>query len=113
MTTSTAPATPPVAPAVPSFDHGANVGYLRPGTRLFAAEPSLRMHDNLRRQADQAGIDLHLGPHGAETLPLPDRSVDEVVCPLVLCTVEDPAAWQLALVGQQERSGDLAGIRPY
>jgi ubiquinone/menaquinone biosynthesis C-methylase UbiE len=70
---------------------GANLAYLRPGTRLIAVEPSLQMHERLRRRADEAGIDLHLVTHGAEELPLEDASCDEVICSLVLCTVADPA----------------------
>jgi ubiquinone/menaquinone biosynthesis C-methylase UbiE len=70
---------------------GANLAYLRPGTRLIAVEPSLRMHDRLRRRAEAAGIELTLIPQGAERLPLDDASVDEVICSLVLCTVSDTA----------------------
>jgi ubiquinone/menaquinone biosynthesis C-methylase UbiE len=70
---------------------GANLTYLRPGTRLVAVEPSLQMHDRLRRRAVEAGIDLELVSNGAEDLPLEDASYDEVICSLVLCTVADPA----------------------
>lgn len=69
---------------------GANLGHLRAGTRLLAVEPSLRMHDRLRERAYEAGIDLQLIAHGAESLPLADDSCDEVICSLVLCTVADP-----------------------
>jgi ubiquinone/menaquinone biosynthesis C-methylase UbiE len=69
---------------------GANLAYLRPGTRLVAVEPSRRMHDRLRRRAAAAGVELDLIPHGAEHLPLEDGSMDEVICSLVLCTVADP-----------------------
>lgn len=69
---------------------GANLHYLRPGSRLIAVEPASRMHDRLRRRVRRAGIDLELIPGRAEALPLPDGSVDEVICSLVLCTVGDP-----------------------
>ena len=69
---------------------GANLHHLRPGTHLIAVEPSRRMHDGLRRKAAAAGVQLTLLAHGAEDLPLPDASVDEVICSLVLCTVVDP-----------------------
>ena len=69
---------------------GANFGYLAPGTRLCAVEPSLAMHDRLRSRAEAAGIDLTILATGAEAIPLPDASVDEVICSLVLCTVSDP-----------------------
>ncbi|GAA3732595.1 class I SAM-dependent methyltransferase [Salinactinospora qingdaonensis] len=69
---------------------GANICYLEPGTHLYAIEPSLRMHDRLRQRCASAGIELTILPTGAEAIPLPDASVDEVICSLVLCTVTDP-----------------------
>jgi ubiquinone/menaquinone biosynthesis C-methylase UbiE len=69
---------------------GANLGYLRPGTRLYAIEPNIHMHPRLRRASRSAGVEVTILPTGAETIPLPDASVDEVICSLVLCTVEDP-----------------------
>jgi SAM-dependent methyltransferase len=69
---------------------GANLAHLRPGTRLLAVEPSLKMHDRLRERAAEAGIELQLVAHGAESLPIADASCDEVICSLVLCTVTDP-----------------------
>jgi SAM-dependent methyltransferase len=69
---------------------GANFGHLPRGTHLYAVEPNLRMHARLRRRAAAAGISLTLFGTGAEAIPLPDESVDEVVCTLVLCTVPDP-----------------------
>lgn len=69
---------------------GANLAYLRSRSRLIAVEPSVRMHERLQARAADAGVELELVPHGAEDLPLPDASVDEVVCSLVLCTVTDP-----------------------
>lgn len=69
---------------------GANFGYLPEGTHLYAVEPSLRMHERLRRRAAASGIPLTVLGTGAEAIPLPDDSVDEVICSLVLCTVPDP-----------------------
>jgi predicted acylesterase/phospholipase RssA/SAM-dependent methyltransferase len=71
---------------------GANLSYLAPGTTLIAVEPNLRMHDRLRERSEKAGVELILVAGGAESIPLPDGSVDEVICSLVLCTVKDPAA---------------------
>ena len=70
---------------------GANIQYLPAGTRLYAIEPSLRMHERLRRRCAAAGVDVTIVATGAEAIPLPDASVDEVICSLVLCTVSDPA----------------------
>lgn len=71
---------------------GANFGYVPEGSTVVAVEPNRAMHDALRRRADERGIDLELVGAGGERLPLPDASVDEVICSLVLCTVSDPAA---------------------
>jgi SAM-dependent methyltransferase len=71
---------------------GANLGWIPRGTDLFAVEPNLRMHERLRRRCDAAGVRLHLIPARAELIPLPDGSADDVLCSLVLCTVEDPVA---------------------
>ncbi|RVW08030.1 SAM-dependent methyltransferase [Prescottella agglutinans] len=71
---------------------GANLRYLRAGTRLIAVEPNPAMHDRLRARAARAHIDLELHTTGAERLDLPDASVDAVISSLVLCTVTDPAA---------------------
>ena len=69
---------------------GANLAYLPAGSRLIAVEPNVAMHDALRRRAKAAGIPLDVISGGAESIPLPDASVDEVICTLVLCTVPDP-----------------------
>lgn len=71
---------------------GANFAYFPEGSTVVAVEPSEAMHDALRRRADDRGVDLELLGARAERLPLPDASVDEVVCSLVLCTVDDPEA---------------------
>lgn len=71
---------------------GANVGYLPRGAPLYAVEPSVAMHDRLRRTCQSAEVDLTVLATGAEAIPLPDASVDDVICSLVLCTVVDPEA---------------------
>jgi SAM-dependent methyltransferase len=71
---------------------GANLGHLRPGTHLVAVEPSRQMHDRLERRCRAAGMELTLIAGGAERIPLPDASVDEVISSLVLCTVGDQQA---------------------
>jgi SAM-dependent methyltransferase len=68
---------------------GANLRYLAPGTHLVAVEPSRAMHGRLRQRCQAAGIELTLIAGGAEQIPLPDASVDEVIASLVLCTVRD------------------------
>lgn len=68
---------------------GANLDRLPAGTHLIAVEPNERMHAGLRQRASARGVRMTLVPGVAEALPLPDGSVDDVVCTLVLCTVPD------------------------
>jgi ubiquinone/menaquinone biosynthesis C-methylase UbiE len=68
---------------------GANLRYLRPGTKLVAIEPNPFMHERLVRRAAEHDIALDLRVQGAELLPFADASVDAVISTLVLCTVED------------------------
>ena len=70
---------------------GANLRYIPSGTRLIALEPNPRMHEPLRRRCRRAGIQATVLAGRAESIPLPDGSVDDVICSLVLCTVDDPA----------------------
>jgi SAM-dependent methyltransferase len=70
---------------------GANLAYLPVGTHLYAVEPNRRMHDRLRRRCRSGGVEVTVLTTAAEAIPLPDASVDEVICSLVLCTVPDPA----------------------
>lgn len=69
---------------------GANVAFLPTGTQLYAVEPNIAMHDRLRRTCASAGIDVTVLATGAESIPVADASVDEVICSLVLCTVAAP-----------------------
>jgi SAM-dependent methyltransferase len=69
---------------------GANLRYLPVGTQLIAIEPNRQMHNVLRRQARQYGIDLDLRCLAGEKLDLPSASVDFVFSSLVLCTVDRP-----------------------
>ena len=69
---------------------GANFRYLRKGAAVTAVEPNPHMHSGLRKKAGEYGVDLRIMDSGAESIALPDNSVDAVICTLVLCTVEDP-----------------------
>ena len=71
---------------------GANLGFLPRGTRLLAVEPNLRMHAALLARCAAAELDVRLIATRAEDLPLADASVDDILCSLVLCTVDDPDA---------------------
>jgi ubiquinone/menaquinone biosynthesis C-methylase UbiE len=69
---------------------GANFRYLQPGTRVVAVEPNHYMHGTLEETARRHELDLSIRGGGAEVIPMPDESVDAVICSLVLCTVDDP-----------------------
>lgn len=70
---------------------GANFSFIPRGSRVLAVEPNEAMHPRLAVRAIGKGVDLELVKAPAEALPIPDSSVDEVICSLVLCTVDDPA----------------------
>ena len=69
---------------------GANMRYLRKGTKLIAIEPNIHMHANLKESAKKYEIDLEIKSLIGESIDLADNSCDFVVSTLVLCTVENP-----------------------
>lgn len=69
---------------------GANMRYLKKGTRLIAIEPNIYMHANLTKSADKYGINLEIKTMVGESIDLPDNSCDFVVSTLVLCSVKKP-----------------------
>ena len=71
---------------------GANFGFLPAGSRLVAIEPNLAMHSGLHRRAHDQGFEIEVLTAAAEQIPLPDASVDDVLCSLVLCSVDDQQA---------------------
>ncbi|TGV04684.1 class I SAM-dependent methyltransferase [Flavivirga rizhaonensis] len=71
---------------------GANMRYLKVGTKLIAIEPNIHMHANLKKSAVKYGIHLEIKEVVGESIDLPDNSCDFVVSTLVLCTVSSPMA---------------------
>lgn len=69
---------------------GANMRYLRKGTRLIAIEPNVHMHNNLKKSARKYGVNLEIRTVKGESIDLEDNSCDFVLSTLVLCTVGDP-----------------------
>jgi len=57
---------------------------------LVLVEPEVTMRLRLARRVKQHARVAHVVDARAESLPLPDASVDTVVSTLVLCTVDDP-----------------------
>jgi SAM-dependent methyltransferase len=70
---------------------GANLRYLKPGTRLVAVEPNPHMHPALRRNAERRSIELEIKCVVGEAIDLPDQSADAVISSLVLCSVSNPS----------------------
>lgn len=69
---------------------GANFGALRRISHWIGVEPSRRRRVALRRAAALPSAEVLDGR--AESLPIPDSSVDAVLCTIVLCSVRDQAA---------------------
>ena len=70
---------------------GANLAYFSPGITWIGIEPNPAMHPYLRAEARRIGLTVEIREGKAERLPVPDESVDAVVCTLVLCSVDNPA----------------------
>lgn len=85
---------------------GANFGLLHDGVEWLGLEPDRRRRGRLATRATRHG---HLVPPmdaTAERLPLPDASVDGVLCTITLCSVADQAV-TLAEVTRVLRPGGL------
>jgi ubiquinone/menaquinone biosynthesis C-methylase UbiE len=71
---------------------GLNFRHYPAGVGVVATEPDPHMLKAARKAARRATARLTLRQAPAESLPLPDASVDTVVSTLVLCSVPDQAA---------------------
>jgi ubiquinone/menaquinone biosynthesis C-methylase UbiE len=73
------------------FGSGLNLPYYDPHqvTRLFALEPEEGMLELAQQRSAQAAFPVEVLHAGAEQIPLPDRSVDTILCTWTLCTVPD------------------------
>jgi ubiquinone/menaquinone biosynthesis C-methylase UbiE len=71
---------------------GANMRYLKKGTKLIAIEPNFHMHKYLKKLANKYAIDLEIKSITGESIDFPDNTCEFVVSTLVLCTVQNPMA---------------------
>jgi SAM-dependent methyltransferase len=71
---------------------GANMRYYAPGTKVIAIEPNPVMHEPLRAQGVEHGLDLEIRTLRGESIDVPDETADGVVGTLLLCGVDDAAA---------------------
>lgn len=71
---------------------GHDLAHLPPAvTSVVAVEPDETMRRRAGARVRAAGVPVSSVGAVGEALPLPDASVDSVLCALVLCTVDDPA----------------------
>src|SRR3954447_2737254 len=69
------------------FGTGHNLPFLPAGvTRLLAVEPSGRSVELARKRIDAATADVDVVGLDGQRLPVPDHSVDAVLCTWSLCT---------------------------
>ena len=61
-------------------------------TEVVALEPDRAMRAALLPRAAAADVGVHVLSGSATALPLADGSVDTVLCALMLCSIDDPAA---------------------
>lgn len=66
---------------------GINFDYFPKNISWIGAEPNAAMQKYLIKKASERGIQAEVMSSGAEALPVPNESVDHVVCTLVLCSV--------------------------
>jgi ubiquinone/menaquinone biosynthesis C-methylase UbiE len=60
--------------------------------KIVALDPALAMHRRALERIARSGLDVELIGVSAETIPLPDASIDSVLVTYSLCTIPDPVA---------------------
>jgi len=83
------------------LDAGAGIGYFAvpaarrvgPGGRVFAADISRKMLDELKKRAAESGVTVVPVLCDADRVPLPDATADRILLAFVLHEVDDGAAY--------------------
>ena len=70
---------------------GANLPYYQGIDEVIACEPDPAYRRRLARRVPEARVAVRMVDAAAESLPVPDGSVDTVVSTLTMCSVDDPA----------------------
>ena len=66
-----------------------NVGQV---TQLLGLDPSLAWHPVAKRRLAKLDLDVEPLALSAQSIPLDDASIDDIVCTYTLCTIPDPIA---------------------
>ena len=61
-------------------------------THITGLDPALELHPLAQRRIDEAGLSVTLLGLSAESIPLPDASIDTVLITYTLCSIQDPVA---------------------
>jgi ubiquinone/menaquinone biosynthesis C-methylase UbiE len=68
---------------------GDNLSFFPPGIRWIGIEPNLFMHPQLKEALQKSGVEGEIRASTAESIDLPEASVDGVVSTFVMCSVTD------------------------
>lgn len=71
---------------------GANFSFFNPNTKVYAVEPSIEMMERSKEKIQEKNIELlNFGINDdALQLKFTEKSVDAIICTLVLCTISEP-----------------------
>jgi ubiquinone/menaquinone biosynthesis C-methylase UbiE len=70
---------------------GLNLPWYQPGTRVIGLDPSFRLLAMARQAAADRARSIELVEGSAESIPLPDHSLDAVITTWTMCSIPDLA----------------------
>jgi ubiquinone/menaquinone biosynthesis C-methylase UbiE len=89
---------------------GINFNYLPAGIQWAGLEPNPAFHKVLLSKAKEKQIEASVLHATVDQVPLPDESVDNVICTLVLCSVKNVAAALAEMKRVMRKDGKLLFI---